>query len=67
MIFTLFDGEVSHCQGHGVPWEYVVSTVDMIAIDAQAAAGGDGDDPLDVLCRTGLELTLPATPHVLLT
>ena len=51
LILTLFDGQVSHGEGHGVSTEDVVSTVDMIPIDAESSSRRYSDDSLDVLWK----------------
>ena len=33
----MFDGEIGHGEGHGVPTEDVVPTVDMIPVDGETA------------------------------
>ena len=36
-ILTLLDGEVPHGEGHGVPREDVVATVDVLPVDREAS------------------------------
>ena len=35
VILTLLDSQVAHSQGHGVPTEDVVSTVDVVPVDGE--------------------------------
>ena len=44
---TLLDAEVSHHEDHGVPGEDVIAAIDMFAVDGEAAAREEGDDPVD--------------------
>ena len=48
-LLTLLNGQVSHCQCHGVSREDVVSTIDMLAVDGQASAAGYCYDSFDII------------------
>ena len=47
VVLTLLDAEVSHDEDDGVSGEDVVAAVDVLAVDGEAAAGEDGDHPVD--------------------
>ena len=47
LLLTLLDAEVSHDEDDGVSGEDVVAAVDVLAVDGEAAAGEDGDHPVD--------------------
>lgn len=50
---TFFDYEICHEKGHGVPWVYVVSTVDMLAIDRESHSRQEFKNPLRNLQSSG--------------
>ena len=37
VVLTLLDSQVAHGEGHGVPTEDVVTTVNVVPIDGEAA------------------------------
>ena len=43
---TVYNDEVTEDQNHGMAGEYEVSAVHVVAVDAQAEAGHDLDDPV---------------------
>ena len=47
VVLTLLDAEVRHDEDDGVSGEDVVAAVDVLAVDGEAAAGEDGDHPVD--------------------
>ena len=47
----MFDGEVGHGEGHGVPTEDVVPTVDVLPVDGEAPARQEGDHPPCYICN----------------
>ena len=51
VVLTLFDGQVSHCEGHGMPREDVISAVDVVPVDTEAPARWYGDDSPHVVCN----------------
>ena len=51
VYITLFDGEIGHGEGHGVPTEDVVATVDVLPVDAESPPGQESYDPPRYICN----------------